>query len=206
MVHRIGNASGSLFLADGEGVSRVKERGVGIEVRIQITDFVVGLGARNHTTWVIFATRGSEGDDVDDGKCRLSLYLIGNKVPRVAVVAGASCDGLRAVEHRATTHGEDDIDVMLFAETHAIQHAGVVFRVGLDAREFHDFIAFQQFINLLIEADFLDAASTIGEEDFLSELRHHFGQFLDDALAKDEARRSHVIKVLHNVICLLFSI
>ena len=171
---------------------------------IYITNLVIGLGARDDAAAVVFATCCRQGDDIDNGQCGLGFHLIGDEVPRVTGVTGTSSDGLRAVEHRAAAHSKDNVDVVLLAEANAVQNAGVILRVGLYAAEFHDFVAFQQFQHFLVKADCFDASATVGEKDFLSELRNHFGQFLHNALAENEARRGLVIKVLHNDIFLLF--
>ena len=94
MVHSIGNACSGLLLADGEGIDGVENRHGREQQRVHITNLVVGLGARDHTSAVVFRAGSCEGDDVDDRQGGLCFHLIGDQIPGVAVVLSSGCDSL----------------------------------------------------------------------------------------------------------------
>ncbi len=89
VVHGVGYACRRLLPAHRKGVSRVKEGGVRIEERIEITDFVVGLGTGDDAAAVVLASGRCEGQDVHDRKGGLGLHLVRNQVPRISVIASA---------------------------------------------------------------------------------------------------------------------
>ena len=95
VVHSVGATGGSLLLGDGECISGVEEGCNREQQRVHITDFVVGLGARDDASAVIFTACCSEGDYVHDGQRCLSLHFVGYEVPGVSVILGSCSDCLR---------------------------------------------------------------------------------------------------------------
>ena len=83
-----------------------------------ICHFVVGLGARNHASGIVFAPCGGESHDVDDGNRIGNLDFSNDEVPGFALIFGTGGDRLAAVEHAAAAHRQYHVDVILLAQTH----------------------------------------------------------------------------------------
>ena len=70
------------------------------------------------------AAGGRDGEHHGDGQHVVVGSLGFEELPHIAFHAGAVGDGLRGVDDRAATHGENPIDVSLLAEAHALAHQG----------------------------------------------------------------------------------
>ena len=198
VVDGIGHTGRRLVLGDAEGVARVQEGYFGVHEVRGVAQLVVGLGAGNDGAGIVLAARGRQGEDIHDGKGLQSRRLAGDEIPRIPVKARAARDGLGAVQNTAAAHGKDDLDAILLAQPRAFQHAGIVFRVGLDAGEFGDFEVFaQKVVDFLIQADFLDTSSAVSEEHFMAVSFEDLGELGDDALAENDARGGTIFEILH---------
>ena len=99
--------------------------------------------------------------------------------------------------------------MVFLTEAYTLQHTWMELRVGLDTRKFVHLFAGQDVHHLFVEAFLMSchfalyAAASLGDKHSLAILVHHAFQFVvHHALAKDEARRGLIIKILHTIVVL----
>ena len=91
---------------------------------------------------------------------------------------------------------------MLFlADAYTIEHAGVVFGIGLDALKLEDVKVVKQLSHMVVETYLLNTTASVCQQYTLAQGTHDLRQFLNRVATKDESGWGYIIKILHGSYC-----
>ena len=198
VVDAVGHACKGLLHGQSKGIGGVDERNGGEHMLGEVGQFVIAFSTRDDTARVIFGACGCQRDDINNGNGLQRGHFHGHHIPRVGIRTGCAGYGLGAVEHRTATHSKYHIDVLLLADAHTVEHAGIELGIGLNAGKFEYLFVSQQVLHLLIQSAALDASATIGQEHTLAKLSHYTLQFFSHyPFAEYQARGGLIIKIYH---------
>ena len=117
---------------------------------------------------VIHLAAGTEhrNDGAEGDKLRWECVLGVLQFPNVLVQFGLRGDDLAAVGHRATAHGEDQVNMVFTRQLRALLYLGIG-GVGHDPRKLHHALArsVQDAHDFIVHAVALDRAAAVGQHD-----------------------------------------
>ena len=94
-----------------------------------------------------------------------------------------------------------------FAEPHALQNAGGIFRVRLNAGQLDHLKAVKLPQNLIVKPDGLDAPAAVGQQYAFAKRRQLCGELVHGTLAEDQLCRCAIGEIFHgaDILSLYFS-
>ena len=194
----IDHAVGDLARRQRIGGHRIQNGEARLHERREEEELVLGRRFGDDGAVVHLGAGGCQGQHGSQRYRIADLAAIGlQNFPGIAFITCRGGNELAAVDHRATTHGQDIVDA--FGLHHGDRlHQGLEMGVGLDATKLLITAAGQCGMHLIQNAILLDAATTIGDE-HLGISRDLFGQLSDLPLAEMNAGRIEIGKVVHRM-------
>jgi hypothetical protein len=122
--------------------------------------------------------------------------MLGQNIPRLAFKSCCRGNKFRAVQDRAATHREQEIDSFALHHFDGL-HECFIGGVGLDAAELAHSVPLQIGHHLVIDTVPFDAATTVGHEQPRGR-RDHAAKLRDLALSEENLHRIEEFKVLHS--------
>ena len=176
-------------------------------MRINISNLVIGVGSGDNPARVILAPCRCQRNDIHDRDSIGRKCLVRDQIPGISIILCTGGDRLRAVEHASAAHSKYHVNIIFLTDLHTIQHARIIFRIRLYSGQFVDLLFFKQLLYFVIKSQLFNTSTAIGQKNLLPKAAHYFCQLLiNNSLTKDQSCRCLVIKILHTVFLLLFSV